>query len=76
MVLSDRFHARLREELAKGERQYRLARRARVHPTTVSQIRHDALPLRQGDERVVRLGRLLGLEPDECFATGGDSEAA
>ncbi len=68
MVLSNRFLSALRTRVQSGERQYRIARRAGIHPTTLSHIVNDALPLRFGDARVVRIGSELGLSPDECFA--------
>lgn len=67
MVLSQRFLTELRSRVAGGTRQYQIARRADLHPTTLSQIVNDALPLRSGDVRVVRVGAELGLAPDDCF---------
>jgi hypothetical protein len=37
------------------------------HPTLLSKWVHRAQPVRQGDARVIALGRLLGLTPEECF---------
>lgn len=47
--------------------QYQLAWEAEVHPVVLSQIITGYIKPRYGDERVVRIGRLLGLEPSECF---------
>jgi transcriptional regulator with XRE-family HTH domain len=58
-------------------RQYQLAARISAHPSTVSNWVCGIRPVRSGDTRVVRLGRLLGLSPQECFApTADDSTAA
>lgn len=75
-LLSERFHAELKNRIQHGERQYRIARRAGIHPTTLSQIIHDALPLHRGDVRVIKVGRELGLEPSECFEDVPETKAA
>jgi hypothetical protein len=59
--------AEVRRRRAEGERQHQIARRARVHPTTVSALLNDALPVAAGDIRVLRLANELGLEESECF---------
>lgn len=51
----------------RGIRQSQLAIGAGLHPTTLSALLHDALPIRLGDERVVRLGALVGVPAAECF---------
>lgn len=50
-----------------GKRRYVLARAAKIHPTTLSQILNNMRPVHRDDPRIMRLGRLLGLKPDELF---------
>ena len=46
---------------------YRLALAAGVYPTTLSKIINGAQPVKPGDKRVLAVGRLLNLSPEECF---------
>ena len=66
---------KLRHELiaarSRGTRQYVIAREAGVHPTIVSALLNAAIPTRRGDERVVRIGAVLGLTHEECFEEPG-----
>jgi transcriptional regulator with XRE-family HTH domain len=63
---------RLRHEVliarSRGLRQYEIARRARLHPTVLSAILHDAIPLQADDARLARLAAVLEIPPSECFA--------
>lgn len=47
--------------------QYELAWQAGINPTTLSQIIIGYVRPRYGDPRVIRVGKLLGLEESECF---------
>lgn len=47
--------------------QFRLAWDAGINPTTLSQIVTGYIRPKHGDPRVIRVGALLGLSPDECF---------
>ena len=49
------------------ERAYRLWRRGGVDPTTGSKLIHGATLVRPNDERIIVVGRLLGLEASQCF---------
>jgi hypothetical protein len=51
--------------------QYKLAWQAGLNPTTLSQIVTGYIRPKTGDKRVIRVGRLVGLSPDECFTTEG-----
>jgi hypothetical protein len=66
--------AKLRQELiaarSRGTRQYVIARQAGVHPTIVSALLNAAIPIKPRDERVIRIGAVLGLMPEECFEEG------
>ncbi len=46
---------------------YKLAHWAQLHPNTLSKILHGAIPLKTGDKRVCRIGKILGLKPEELF---------
>lgn len=48
--------------------QYRIAQAAGIHPNLLSKLIHGAVPIRPDDERVVRVGEVLGLSPEEVFA--------
>ena len=48
--------------------QYRIAQAAGIHPNLLSKLIHNAVPIRPGDERVIRVGEVLGLRPEEVFA--------
>jgi hypothetical protein len=74
--------AKLRSEVlllrSRGVRQYELARKARIHPTILSAILNSAIPVRAGDQRVVRVGAVVGVSAAECFDNeeGADSATA
>jgi plasmid maintenance system antidote protein VapI len=67
MKVSERLKLELLQRRAQGVRQYRIARDAGVHPTVVSALINGALPIRDGDERVIRIGAILGFQPKDCF---------
>ncbi len=46
---------------------YRIAQMAGVNPTTLSKLINGAEPIRPDDDRILRVGRILGLEPDQVF---------
>jgi len=48
-------------------RQYKVAQAAGINPTTLSQIINGILRVRPGDERVIAVGRIVGLKAAECF---------
>jgi hypothetical protein len=50
--------------------QYQLAWKAEVHPVVLSQMITGYIKPRRGDERVIRIGEILGLTPSECFVGG------
>ena len=41
---------------------------AGIHPNMLSKLVNGAIPIRPGDERVIRVGEVLGLSPEEVFA--------
>lgn len=48
-------------------RRYEIALAAGLHPSTLSKILTGAEPIRRGDPRVIRIGKVIGLEPHEFF---------
>jgi hypothetical protein len=49
-------------------REYRVAQLAGIHPSTLSQLLNGITPAKPNDPRIVAVGRVLGLTPDECFS--------
>ena len=64
MKISQTFIIRLK---LHSDPAYRIAQMAGVNPTTLSKLIHGAEPIRQADERILRVGRILGLAPEEVF---------
>lgn len=55
------------------ERHYVIALQAGIHPSTLSKLVNGIAKPKPHDPRVVAVGKVLGLSPDECFcdqATG------
>ena len=50
-------------------RDYEKARMAGLHPTLYSKILHGAIPIREGDKRVLAIARVLGVSPEEAFSS-------
>jgi hypothetical protein len=47
--------------------QYKLAWQAGMNPTTLSQIITGYIRPKIGDPRVIKVGEIVGLSPNECF---------
>ncbi len=47
---------------------YRLAQMAEVNPNDLYKLMSGIAQVRQNDERVIKIGKLLGLNAGECFA--------
>ena len=66
-----RVSMRLRHELLRrrcqGTKQYEVARAAGLHPTTLSCLINDIVPLRENDPRVLAVARVLGVPDDQAF---------
>jgi len=67
-MISEAFKFALYSQRMHGRRMYQIAAAAGVSPSTLSAILHGIRPVRQGDPRVILIGRELGLEPEQCFA--------
>ena len=48
-------------------RAYEIAQLAGMHPSALSRLINGIDRIRPNDERVVRVGKILGLHPGECF---------
>jgi plasmid maintenance system antidote protein VapI len=46
---------------------YRIAQQAGVNPNTLSRLINGIDPVKPQDERIISVGRVLGLSPSECF---------
>ena len=46
---------------------YKIAQEAGVDPNFLSKVLRGIIQVKSGDERVVRIGRILGLKEAECF---------
>jgi len=66
MKISQTFIIRLK---LHSEPAYRIAQMAGVNPTTLSKLINGAEPIRPADDRILRVGRILGLEPEEVFVS-------
>ena len=49
--------------------QYKIAWQAGINPTTLTQIVTGYIRPKNGDPRVIRVGELIGLRPEECFVS-------
>lgn len=52
----------------EGRRQHAIAKAAGLHPQVLSNLITDVRPVYPNDPRIVAVGRVLGLEPADCFA--------
>ncbi len=64
MQLSEKFRIALK---SSPVRMYRLAQQAGLHPSTLSKFLNGIAPVKAEDPRLLRLGVLLGLRPDELL---------
>ncbi len=49
---------------------YMIAHKAGVNPSTLSKLVCGIIKAQPGDSRVLKVGKVLGLKPDECFEKG------
>lgn len=50
-----------------GRPAYKIAIEAELHPSTLSQLIIGAIPTKPDDSRLIRVGAVLGLQPEDCF---------
>jgi hypothetical protein len=70
-MVSQELKAAVLARRAAGEPQHQIARRADLHPSVFSTLVNDVIPVRMGDERVIRIGAACGIPPERCFAPTG-----
>jgi len=46
---------------------YRIAQAANLDPSVLSKLLHGITRIKRNDERVLRVAKVLGLKPEECF---------
>lgn len=68
MQVSKLFIDKVFEAKKSGMPLYKLAMAAQVYPPDLSKIIHHGTPLKVNDRRVLAIGKLLGLNPNECFS--------
>jgi hypothetical protein len=75
-IISDIFRLELLKRRAAGARVYQIAAAAKVRPNELSGIAGGSIAVRHDDPRVLRVAKLLGLTPTECFAAGEGQHVA
>jgi len=48
-------------------RDYKIAIKAGLHPSTLSRLINGIERIKPGDERILAIGRVLGIPPEACF---------
>lgn len=46
---------------------WKIARQANINPNVLSKIMSGAIRVKPGDCRVIAVGKVLGIPPEECF---------
>ena len=72
-MISQELIKRFRLSHLKG---YQIAQLAGLHPSTLSKLINRIEHPRKDDQRVIAVGRVLGLKRDECFETAAQIERA
>lgn len=49
------------------KRHYQIAQEAGLHPSTLSKLMNGIVPIYEDDPRVIKIARVLGLDPEDCF---------
>lgn len=63
-----RLSKRLKKAIIRsGEKHWKLAVEAGMHPSTLSHFLHDIRKVKKGDERVLKLAERFGIPPEEAF---------
>ena len=63
-MLTKKFIERLK---LSSKPHYQIAHEAEIHPSMVSQIINGIVKVEKGDQRVIRIGKIIGLSETECF---------
>ena len=46
---------------------YKIAQEAELDPSTLSKMVCGITRIKSGDSRILKVGQILGIQPDECF---------
>jgi hypothetical protein len=68
MQVSDEFKVRVK---LNDEPSYRIAQAAKLDPSVLSKLLHGITRIKPMDQRVIKVGKILGLSPQECFKKTG-----
>lgn len=52
------------------EPSYKIAHKAGINPSTLSKLVCGITKVQTGDSRVLKVGKVLGLKPEDCFEKG------
>lgn len=63
-MVSEKLKNAVRTSKDKG---YIIAQSAGVHPSMLSQIINDILNVKENDPRVIAIGKVVGVSPEDCF---------
>ena len=63
-MLSEKFRRTLK---LSNKKYYQIAHESGIHPSTLSRIACGIEKVKLGDRRVISIGQVLGLLPQECF---------
>jgi hypothetical protein len=63
-MITKEFKAAIR---LSDRRAYKIAHEAGLHPSTLSKIVCGIEKVKPGDPRVLKVGKILGLTPGQCF---------
>jgi hypothetical protein len=63
-MISDKFKLAIKTSPFKA---YEIAHQAEIHPSVLSRIICGIEKVRPDDKRVIAVGRILGIEDDDCF---------
>lgn len=59
---------KLRDAVRISEKKgYVIAQEAKMHPSMLSQIINGILNVKPGDERVIAIGKVVGVDAEDCF---------
>jgi hypothetical protein len=75
-MLSEKLKLAILRSRLSGRRQYQLCAAAGLRPNLLSSLLHGAATVPRDDPRIIRLGAVLGVAADQCFAPDEQPELA
>jgi hypothetical protein len=67
LKVSQKLRLAVLQATCNGTRQYQIARAANIHPTVMSALLHDIRRVQPDDPRVIAIGKIVGIDPPDCF---------